>query len=66
MTRRQTLKLGTNAALSTMAAPLLDSRSAIPADEICFMSALDMIEAIRKKKLSSREVMEAHLDRSSV
>jgi amidase len=30
-------------------------------DEICFMRAVDMIEAIRAKKLSAREVMQAHL-----
>jgi amidase len=31
------------------------------AGEICFMRAVDMMEAIRAKKLSSREVMQAHL-----
>jgi amidase len=32
-----------------------------PETEICFMSAGDMAELIRRKKLSAREVMEAHL-----
>ena len=30
-------------------------------DEICFLRAIDMLDAIRKKKLSSREVVQAHL-----
>jgi amidase len=30
-------------------------------DEICFMRAVDILDAIRKKKLSAREVMQAHL-----
>jgi amidase len=30
-------------------------------DELCFMRAVDMIDAIRAKKLSAREVMQAHL-----
>ena len=30
-------------------------------DEICFMRAVDMLTAIRAKKLSAREVMQAHL-----
>ena len=29
--------------------------------EICFMRAVDILEAIRKKRISSREVMQAHL-----
>jgi amidase len=61
MTRRDTLKLGTNAALSSAAVPLFASQGAATADEVCFMPAVDMIEAIRKKKISAREVMEAHL-----
>jgi len=31
-------------------------------DEICFMRAVDILDAIRKKKLSAREVMQAHLE----
>jgi Amidase len=30
-------------------------------DEICFMRAVDILDAIRKKRLSAREVMQAHL-----
>jgi amidase len=30
-------------------------------DEICFMRAVDILDAIRGKKLSAREVMQAHL-----
>jgi len=30
-------------------------------DEICFMRAVDILDAIRKKKLSARDVMQAHL-----
>jgi amidase len=52
MTRRDTLMLGVNAALSTMLNP---------SNDICFMRAVDILDAIRKKKLSAREVMEAHL-----
>src|ERR1700690_3752590 len=44
-------------------APLLASQAATAAspDEICFMRAVDILEAVRKKKLSAREVMQAHL-----
>jgi amidase len=44
-------------------APLLASEAATAAlpDEICFMRAVDILEAVRKKKLSAREVMQAHL-----
>jgi amidase len=52
MTRRDTLMLGVNAAISTM----LNS-----SNDICFMRAVDILDALRKKKLSAREVMEAHL-----
>jgi amidase len=64
MTRRDALKLGTSTAMSIAAAPLLPSHTSAkpPApDEICYMRAVDMVEAIRSKKLSAREVMQAHL-----
>jgi amidase len=57
MTRRDALKLGTGTALA--ASPLF--ASAAPADDVCFMRAVDLIDAIRSKKISSREVMQAHL-----
>jgi amidase len=58
MTRRDAIKLGTGTALA--ASPLLATASS-PPDDICFMRAVDLIDAIRNKKLSSREVMQAHL-----
>jgi amidase len=68
MTRREALKLGTSTAISAAASPLLSSSiagatPAVPSstDEICSMRAVDMVDAIRTKKLSSREVMQAHL-----
>jgi amidase len=72
MTRRDALRLGTSTALSAAATPLLSSSiarsAAVPgyampqsSDEICFMRAVDMVDAIRSKKLSAREVMQAHL-----
>jgi amidase len=43
--------------------PMLASQTETGAssDEICFMRAVDILEAIRRKKLSAREVMQAHL-----
>ncbi len=86
ITRRDALKLGTNAAVSAAVTPLLSGEltrphaaagapleaapagsvpaNAVPADaqgDICYLRAVDMVEMIRRKKLSSREVMEAHL-----
>jgi amidase len=72
MTRRDALKLGTSTALSVAATPLLSSSiarsAAVPgyampqsSDEICFMRAVDLMDAIRGKKVSAREVMQAHL-----
>src|SRR6202158_4726193 len=80
ITRRDALRLGTSAAMSAAATPLLSSpiekfgaaternpvlapRDVTPnsSDEICFMRAVDILDSIRKKKLSAREVMQAHL-----
>src|SRR4029077_16084998 len=71
MSRREALKLGTNAAVSAAMAPLISanpieasSHSANAPDrspDICFMRAVDMARLIREKKLSAREVMQAHL-----
>ncbi|MGC2402012.1 MAG: amidase [Acidobacteriaceae bacterium] len=67
MTRRHALKLGTSAAMSAAASPLLSSPIVMSntapdaSDQICYMRAVDMIAAIRAKKLSAREVMQAHL-----
>jgi amidase len=81
ITRRDALKLGTNAAVSAAVTPLLSSEVAIPtcvppglpeaassivtasdsSSEIYFMRAVDILELMRKKKVSAREVMQAHL-----
>src|SRR5256885_3352323 len=81
MTRRDALKLGSNAAASAAVSPLLCSDlrpgSALDAfatassnstavspespSEICFMRAVDILALLRTKKLSAREVMQAHL-----
>jgi amidase len=73
LSRRDALKLGTGAALS-VASPLFASgeqpQSSAPAsrdstantgEEVCFMSAVQLLDTIRKKRISSREVMQAHL-----
>ena len=62
MSRREALKLGAGTAVAAATNPLFAGAPAAPAsDEICYMRAVDMVEAIRTKKLSSREVMQAHL-----
>ncbi len=81
ITRRDALMLGTSAAISVAATPLLSSptvaaseRNPVLAsqaamlnssDDICFMRAVDMVEAIRTKKISAREIMQAHLKQIS-
>ncbi|HML17292.1 MAG TPA: amidase [Bryobacteraceae bacterium] len=53
ITRREASQiLGAAAAASSLAAP---------ASEICFLNAVEMAKLVRQKKLSAREVMEAHL-----
>jgi len=75
MSRREALRLGTNAAVSAAITPLLSANAAetktsagnapdTPAD-ICFLRAVDMAKAIREKALSAREVMQAHLKQIS-
>jgi amidase len=61
MTRRDTLKIGTAAAISAATTPLTSQTTQTGSDEICFMRAVDLLDSIRKKKVSAREVMEAHL-----
>jgi amidase len=79
LSRREALKLGTSAAISAVAAPMLGAKnvsmdvsrvdwsSASPdsmaeaTDELCFLRAVDLMKAIREKKVSAREVMQAHL-----
>ena len=78
MTRRDALKLGTNAAVSAAVTPLLATEIKTPisslstaadgvakasdsSPDICFLRAVDAAALIRQKKLSVREVMQAHL-----
>src|SRR5260370_15907544 len=71
MSRREALKLGTNAAVSAAVSPLLSANSAeahptgrhTPGTwpDSCFLRAVDMAKAIREKKFSAREAMQAHL-----
>ncbi len=75
MSRRDALKLGTNAAVTAAIAPLLSANVAETkpsaanapdaSPDICFLRAADMAKAIREKKLSAREVMQAHLKQIS-
>src|SRR4051812_7663276 len=73
ITRRDALKLGTSAALSA-ATPLFgaaaettqgnnpsSNTSSDSSEELVFRRAVDLVEMIRTKKVSSREVMQAHL-----
>jgi amidase len=53
MTRRDTLRIGAAAAIPSLAMA--------QQNEICFMRAVDLLEALRHKKISAREVMQAHL-----
>ena len=75
LTRRNAMKIGAGAALS-VATPLLSSAQdrpssprpdsastgSNPSEQICFMRAVDLLDAMRHKKLSAREVMQAHLN----
>ena len=78
MTRRDALKLGSNAAASAALTPLLSAHGnratnsgnsapnsppqpANPASDLCFLRAVDIAALLRQKKLSAREVMQAHL-----
>ena len=76
MSRRDALKLGTNAAVSAAVTPLFaaagpdlaqssQSSGAVAkpanASDICFLRAVDMVDLIRQKKLSARELVQAHL-----
>ena len=75
MSRREALKLGTNAAVSAAMTPLLSANSVEvnssaantpeSSADICFLRAVDMAKLIREKKLSAREVMQAHLKQIS-
>ena len=75
MSRREALKLGANAAVTATMTPLFSanpveaespsaSAPGTPAD-ICFFRAVDVANLIREKKVSAREVMQAHLQQIS-
>jgi amidase len=58
--------LGQSATVSERNAPPAPDHSTHGSgDDICFMRAVDMVQAIRAKKLSAREVMQAHLQQIS-
>src|ERR1700691_1249925 len=72
--RRDMIRISSLAALSNMLAPALVSASVSPEkvngfrleetdpdSGICFMSAVNMAALLRSKKISAREVMQAHL-----
>jgi amidase len=71
MSRREALKLGTNAAVTAAMTQLLSANSAganldpttspDASPDICHLRAVDIAKLIREKKLSAREVMHAHL-----
>lgn len=71
MTRRDLLQLGSVGALSTATNPFMreslasdslsSGSSSSSVSDICFLPATEMAKLIRQKKLSAREVMEAHL-----
>jgi len=75
MSRREAVKLGTNAAVSAAVTPLFFANSlegsamtATTPDaspDVCFLRAVDMAKLIREKKVSAREVMQAHLKQIS-
>ena len=70
--RRQMIRMSSLAALSTVATPAVavtkstspdieGSKIDLTKNEICFSNALDLAALLRKKKISAREVMQAHL-----
>src|SRR5690349_21078062 len=74
ISRRHIIKLGSLTAASVVASPFKiaahelqgkewgnGSKVQDAAGEICFMSAVEMAALLRAKKISSREVMQAHL-----
>lgn len=75
LTRREVLKAGSTAAVTTMLNPLFGNAKSgkegdhvmkpelveSPGKDICFMEATALVELLRRKKVSSVEVMKAHL-----
>ncbi|MGA8443298.1 MAG: amidase family protein, partial [Candidatus Sulfotelmatobacter sp.] len=74
-TRREVLKAGSTAAVTALLNPLLGKAEGgmegnnvtkpvpvqAPFEEICFMNATALVEMLRTKKISSVEVVKAHL-----
>jgi Amidase len=75
LTRREVLTAGSAAAVTAMLNPRLGNAESkrednnvgksesvqTPAQEICFMEATTLVELLRARKLSSVEIMKAHL-----
>jgi amidase len=72
ISRRQMIKMSSIAALSTVATPgaavakstspdVQESKIDLTKNEICFTNAVDLAALLRKKKISAREIMQAHL-----
>lgn len=74
ISRRRMIKISAVAALSTIVSPSPGSsngsvrhsnannfKTADADSEICYMQALDLADLLRKKKISAREIMQAHL-----
>lgn len=71
MSRREILKIATSAAATAAVPPLLAANPSQPTNiamapsdpssDICFLRAVDISNLIRHKKVSAREVMQAHL-----
>jgi amidase len=57
------LKARASSSLISFSAPIprVKTESPSPGDEICFLAATDMAKLLRRKKLSARELMKAHL-----
>ena len=59
ISRREAIKLGAAAAVASSVN--LPAQTPSSATDICFLPAREMASLIQQKKLSSRDVMEAHL-----
>src|SRR6187402_57139 len=73
ISRRQMIKMSSMAALSTVASPAVavtkstspdiqEGKIDLTKNEICFTNAVDLAALLHKKKISAREVMQAHLE----
>jgi amidase len=63
MTRRENLKIGAGGALTATSVSSLEMGRETESDsshEICFMRAVDLLDLLRQKKISAREIMQAY------